>query len=219
MTDAARLLNEHVEGCSAAHQRLLADVDGRDEEWVRQDSLLPGWTRAHVLSHLARNAEGLARLLESASRGEVGEQYPGGVAARNAAIEAGAQRSMRDIVDDLRATTWALEAAWVSTSPEGWQGQGRLSSGAVISVREVPFRRWREVEVHHADLGDVFTWAEWSPTYVRFDLEHQMMLWTSRQPMGLAALPEAALRLEPHARLAWLLGRLHVDGLAQPDPL
>jgi hypothetical protein len=32
-------------------------------------------------------------------------------------------------------------------------------------------------------------------------------------------LPEAALRLEPAARLAWLLGRLTVEGLAQPDPL
>lgn len=219
MNDPARLLNEHVEGVSAAHQRLLADVDVRDDNWVQQDSLLPGWTRAHVLTHLARNAEGLARLLESASRGEVGEQYPGGVAARNAAIEAGSQRSIREIVDDLRATTWALEAAWVATTSEGWHGQGRLSSGAVISVREVPFRRWREVEVHHADLGDDFTFADWSPTYVRFDLDQQTMLWTSRQPMGLTALPEAALRLEPHARLAWLLGRLHVDGLAQPDPL
>lgn len=219
MIDLARQLNDHVEGCSAAHQRVLADVEGRDDAWVRADSLLPGWTRAHVLTHLARNAEGLARLLEHANSGEVADQYPGGVTARNAAIDAGAQRSMAEIVNDLRATTWLLESAWVSTTADGWQGHGRLSSGALIPVREVVFRRWREVEVHHADLGDEFSWSEWSPAYVRLDLEYQTMAWTSRRPMGLATLPDAALRLEPAARLAWLLGRLKVEGLPQPDPL
>jgi hypothetical protein len=89
----------------------------------------------------------------------------------------------------------------------------------VISVREVVFRRWREAEVHHADLGGEFTWSNWSPVYVRIDSEHQAMAWTSRQPMGMATLPDAALRLEPAARLAWLLGRLDVDGLPTPDPL
>jgi maleylpyruvate isomerase len=141
------------------------------------------------------------------------------VSALNEAIEAGSQRSMRAILDDLRANTWALEAAWVATTADGWQGHGRLSSGAVIGVHEVPFRRWREVEVHHVDLGDSFTWSQWSPAYVRLDLEHQSMAWTSRRPMGLATLPDAALRLEPAARLAWLLGRLAVDGLPAPDPL
>lgn len=219
MIDLARQLNDHVEGCSAAHQRLLADVESRDDAWVTADSLLPRWTRAHVLTHLARNAEGLARLLEHANRGEVADQYPGGVAARNAAIEAGAQRSITEIVNDLRAATWLLESTWVTTTAEGWQGQGRLSSGALIPVHEVVFRRWREVEVHHADLGGAFTWSEWSPAYVRIDLEYQTMAWTSRRPMGLATLPDVALRLEPAARLAWLLGRLEVDGLPQPDPL
>jgi maleylpyruvate isomerase len=214
-----RQLNVHVEGCSAAHQRLLADVEAFDETWVRGDSLLPGWSRAHVLTHLARNAEGLTRLLEHANRGEIADQYPGGAAARNEAIELGSLRSMREILDDLRARTWALEAAWVAMTADGWQGQGRLSSGVVIGVREVPFRRWREVEVHHADLGGAFTWSNWSPAYVRLDLAHQSMLWTSRRPMGLAALPDGALRLEPNERLAWLLGRLDVDGLAAPDPL
>ena len=219
MIDPARQLNDHVEGCSAAHQRLLADVEHRDDSWVRVDSLLPGWTRAHVLTHLARNAEGLTRLLEHANRGEVADQYPGGVPARNAAIEEGAQRSMAEIVHDLRGATWALESAWVATTADGWQGHGRLSSGAVIPVREVVFRRWREVEVHHADLGGECSWSSWSPAYVRFDLEYQTMAWTSRRPMGLATLPDAALRLEPAARLAWLLGRLAVDGLPQPDPI
>jgi maleylpyruvate isomerase len=212
-----RDLDAHVVGCSTAHQRLLADIGDRDEEWCRQDSTLPGWSRGHVLSHVARNAEGLARLLEFASRGEVGEQYPGGVASRNKGIEDGARRSARELVADVRSTIYLLEGAWAMASAETWEGSGILSSGAVIPVREVVFRRWREVEVHHADLLASISFADWTPDYVRLDLEYQVMQWRARKPMGLTVLPDRALRLPPHDRLAWLLGRLEVDGLAKPE--
>lgn len=214
---SARQLDAQVEGCAVAHQRLLADLEGRDGEWCRADSALPGWTRGHVLTHLARNAEGFIRLLEFASRGEVAEQYPGGKSARDAAIEEGASRTAYEIVDDLRKMIYGLEGAWNSTTAEAWQGAGILSSGARISVREVVFRRWREVEVHHADLLASVSFADWSPDYVRLDLDHQVMQWRARKPMGLTVLPEQALRLAPHDRLAWLLGRLEVPGLERPE--
>ena len=54
-------------------------------------SLLPEWTRGHVLTHIARNADSFVRVLEAARRGEVVTQYEGGVAGRNADIEAGAR--------------------------------------------------------------------------------------------------------------------------------
>ena len=214
---SARQLDAQVEGCAAAHQRLLADLEGRDDEWCRADSALPGWTRGHVLTHLARNAESFIRLLEFASRGEVAEQYPGGKSARDAAIEEGASRTAHEIVDDLRKMIYGLEGAWNSTTAEAWQGVGILSSGARISVREVVFRRWREVEVHHADLLASVSFADWSSDYVRLDLDQQAMQWRARKPMGLTVLPEQVLKLAPHDRLAWLLGRLEVPGLEKPE--
>ena len=214
---SARQLDAQVEGCAAAHQRLLADLEGRDDEWCRADSALPGWTRGHILTHLARNAESFIRLLEFASRGDVAEQYPGGKSARDAAIEEGASRTAHEIVDDLRKMIYGLEGAWNSTTAEAWKGVGILSSGARISVREVVFRRWREVEVHHADLLASVSFADWSSDYVRLDLDHQVMQWRARKPMGLTVLPEQALRLAPHDRLAWLLGRLEVPGLEKPE--
>lgn len=214
---AARELDTQVAGCSAAHQRLLTDLEGRDDEWCRADSALPGWTRGHVLTHLARNADGLTRLLDFASRGEVGEQYPGGVVARNEAIEQGAARSAKDLVDDVRRTIYALEGTWNSATAETWQGSGILSSGAEIPVREVVIRRWREVEVHHADLRASMSFADWSSDYVRRDLDYQVMQWRARKPMGLTVLPDLALELPPHDRLAWLLGRLEVAGLDKPE--
>ena len=55
--------------------------------------------------------------------------------------------------------------------------------GVPEPVVELPFRRWREVEVHHADLGLAeFTIDDWSDGYVRRDLERAEMTWAARRP-------------------------------------
>jgi hypothetical protein len=40
------------------------------------------------------------------------------------------------------------------------------------------------------------------------------MLWASRKPMGMTDLPPRALSVPPHQRVAWLLGRAEIEGLA-----
>jgi len=40
------------------------------------------------------------------------------------------------------------------------------------------------------------------------------MLWAARQPMGMTPLPDRALAAPPPQRLAWLMGRAAIDGLA-----
>ena len=219
MTIDTKLLNGHVAGCAAAHQLLLAALDSLTDEQCRQDSLLPKWSRGHVLSHLARNAESHVHLLGAAGRGEIAEQYVGGRNSRLAGIEDSSGLSATELVADVRRSIYMLEAAWASASPTTWTGEGLNSAGATIHMSEIVFLRWREVEVHHADLALEFTWRQWSDVYVRLELERQIMLWRSRKPMGMTAVPDAALRLSPRHRLAWLLGRVQVDGLAQPDPL
>jgi maleylpyruvate isomerase len=42
--------------------------------------------------------------------------------------------------------------------------------------------RWREVEIHHADLGRGFGWTDWSPAYVRADLPRLIALLVDRDP-------------------------------------
>ena len=63
-----RLLNRHVEGCASAHQALLETISDLNDDDCRAPSLLEGWTRGHVLTHLARNADSHVRLLEGARR-------------------------------------------------------------------------------------------------------------------------------------------------------
>jgi maleylpyruvate isomerase len=211
--DSSRDLDRDVEGCAAAHQRLLADLDDLTDEQARQASLLPDWTVGHVLTHIARNGDAFTRMLESADRGESVEMYEGGFDARAAAIEAGASRSARELVADVRRSIYALEGQWASTTETGWDGTG-IGVFGEIPMADVPFRRWREVEVHHIDLGLAATIADWSPLYVRLELERMTMAYAARRPMGLTELPPEALALAPHERLAWLLGRREIEGLA-----
>jgi maleylpyruvate isomerase len=201
-----RLLNRHVEGCARAHQLLLETISEITDDECRAPSLLEGWSRGHV------------HLLECAKRGEVGHQYDGGYAGRVAAIEEGSSRSAAELVADVRRSIYALESAWSSADHDTWRGSGLNSKGDAIPMSDIVFLRWREVEVHHADLGFGFTFTDWSSDYVRYELDRQVMLWRSRRSLGLTTLPEQALKLDPHNRLAWLLGRHAIDGLPKADP-
>jgi maleylpyruvate isomerase len=216
MDDFGRTLNIHVAGCAESHQKLLQSLESLTDEQCREPSALPGWTRGHVLSHLARNAESHVHVLQCAARGEVGEQYVGGAKARKQGIESHATDSAEELVASVRKSIYALEGQWAATNSEGWQGHGINSAGASIAMSDIVFLRWREVEVHHADLALAFTFANWNSTYVRYELDRQVMMWRASKPMGLTPVPKLALQLSPNERLAWFLGRTEVDGLPKP---
>jgi maleylpyruvate isomerase len=199
--DAHRALVEHLE----------AMADGPDADPARP-SLLPDWTRGHVLTHIARNADSFVRVLEAGRRGEVVTQYEGGFASRNADIEDGAGREWDALVADVRASAGTLED--VFATQDRWDLAMTNSSGESVPHADLPFRRLREVVVHHADLGDPgFTPDDWPDDYVREDLRRMEMLYSSRRPMGATALPDAAKSIPPRQRLCWLLGRSQIEGL------
>jgi maleylpyruvate isomerase len=213
--DADRLDRE-VTGCAAAHQRLLADLDELTDEQVHADSLLPKWTVGHVLNHLVRNAEGMLRVFAAAADGQVAERYPGGLAGREAGIEDGAARPAADLVADVRSTIWRLEQAWATAPPMVWQqGMSLEPSGAQVPLASFPYKRWREVEIHHADLGLGFGFDDWSDGFVAAGLEEQRPSLSGRVDGGLAAPEVDAIAAELGDRrfLAWLFGRWTRPGL------
>ncbi len=209
----ARFIDACVEGCAASHQALLSAVDAMEESAFAGPSLLPGWTRAHVVGHLGLNARSHVHLLACAGRGEAGEQYEGAAAGRAAAIEEASSRSPRELVDELRASIYVLEGAWAGASAATWAGTGTAASGAVLAMADLPFLRWREVAVHLVDLDIGVDRGSWPDLWVRHELERQKMAWAASRPMGLTLLPAPALELAERDRLAWLIGRLEVDGL------
>lgn len=203
-------------GAETAQTTLIDQLAGLTDDQARSPSLLPGWSVGHVLSHIARNAQGQMRMIVAAGRGEVGVMYPGGREGRAADIEAGAGRPAAELVDDVRVTADDLVRAWSQLDDEAWQRIGSTVNGD-LPVSSVPLSRWREVTVHHADLGPGvgagYTWQVWPDEYVRLELARLTSLWATRKPMGLTTLPPAALAVSDHQRAAWLLGRTGIDGL------
>lgn len=203
-------------GCAAGHSRLLQAVAALTDAEARRDSRLPGWSVGHVLNHLRRNAEGFTRMLRAAAVGEIGDQYTSADGRRDG-IEDGAGAPAAELVANLEASIAGLDAAFGALTPEQWAtGVGRTLKG-VVPVDELPWRRWREIEVHHADLGLGYDYDDWPDAYVRRELPGFVTVWKSRRPMGVTDLPAAVLDLSPQRRLAWMFGRIEVAGVAPAD--
>ncbi|MGG2460872.1 maleylpyruvate isomerase family mycothiol-dependent enzyme [Streptomyces sp. RGM 3693] len=136
---------------AAAADRLLSGLAGLTDADVSAPARLPGWTRGHVLCHLARQAPALERLLTWASTGVETPQYPDR-ATRDAEIEAGAHRSAAALIADVRETAAHFQHT-VETLPEpAWQATIRPFTGELCTPQRVLVIRIRELELHHVDL-------------------------------------------------------------------
>ena len=176
-----------------AHDRLHRTVGGVGLDAVRRPSGLPGWSVGHVLTDLARNADSIVRRLAHAERGERVEQYAGGQAGRAAEIERGARRPPSEIIDDLVAADRQLDAAFAATPSTVWDELVAAGSGDVVIASHLAFARWREVEIHHVDLGLGYRPGDWPEAFVERMLER--------------TLPGLPSRADPRILLAWALGR------------
>ncbi|NKQ27383.1 maleylpyruvate isomerase family mycothiol-dependent enzyme [Streptomyces galbus] len=127
-----------------ATDRLLTAVAALDDDALAEPSRLPGWSRGHVLAHLARNADALVNVLEGRPMYASGD-------ARDADIERDAPRPRAAQLADLRASGARFQEA--GAAPADWSRTVELRNGVTDSAARVPFRRWIEVELHHVDLG------------------------------------------------------------------
>lgn len=123
-----------------------------DDAAFAGDSLLPGWTRAHVIGHVARNAEGLTRLCEWAATGVETPMYAS-LASREADIEASAARHPAALRADLVATSSGLTAALSTLDDAARQVTVRGATGRELPAAEIPWLRVREVWLHAVDLA------------------------------------------------------------------
>ena len=152
-----------------AAQRLNRTVDGfHGEDW-RSPSLLPDWTRAHVVAHLALNAEGIARVL----RGLVRDEPAHGPTTmydsderRDSDILDLAESAPSEIRDRLLGGTTVLNDAFAAVPENAWESRvERTPGGLSIPASALPSMRVREVEIHHVDLGAPYTTTGWPPPF------------------------------------------------------
>ncbi|WUH98820.1 maleylpyruvate isomerase family mycothiol-dependent enzyme [Spirillospora sp. NBC_00431] len=208
---------------TAATRALLATAERLDDDGVRAPSLLPGWTRGHVLTHVARNADGGTRLLTWARTGVESHEYPS-VEARAAEIDAGAGRPAAALVADVRDSAQRFADAYTLMPDEAWERVVQWTSGARHPAARATDARLTEVLVHHVDLDAGFAPRDWPAFF------------TSRTLDGVAAAfarrddaPDLRLRATDTGRdlgdgdvivtgpeaslLAWLMGRSRGDDL------
>ncbi|MFB9249531.1 maleylpyruvate isomerase family mycothiol-dependent enzyme [Sphaerisporangium melleum] len=202
---------------AAATDRLLATTAALTDPDVTAPSLLPGWTRGHVLAHVARNADSHVNLVTWAGTGLYTPQYPT-QEARETGIAEGAARPAKEQHTDIAESAARLEAAIDGLPGHAWAATVGTMSDSEHPAWYILVRRIREVEFHHVDLGAGYTWADWPEPFVWRELHEVMALWPrgesqvravhadERSWTGLGEGP--AVEGPPAAVLAWVTGRL-----------
>jgi maleylpyruvate isomerase len=206
-----------IAGCLAAHRALLATVDGVDDATLRRPSALPGWTVAHVVAHLARNADSHVRRFEGCVRDEVVDQYPGGFEGRAAEIQSSAQQPAGSLVADLRASCSAFEAACDVMPDDAWARMTRDVAGRERPAFALVSRRWQEVEVHHVDLALDYGPDDWPDAFVADCLPRMLAGLPGRLPAG-SPVPNFG-SVADRTVLAWLFDRVDLPGMPELVPI
>lgn len=142
-----------------ATERLDLVVSGLDDETIHRPSRLPGWSRAHVVTHLARNADALVNLLTWARTGVEHPMYASS-ADRDADIEEGADRLARVLREDLIAASERFLAAAENLPEQAWLTQVAGRTPATFPAANVPAMRLFEVWVHLVDLDAGFGFGD-----------------------------------------------------------
>jgi maleylpyruvate isomerase len=145
--------------------RLVSDIRTLTDDRMREPSLLSGWSRGHVVGHLAAHARSLLRVTDGAERGDLVDPYPGGAAARSREIEEWATRPAAELTAELTEAVAELDRRWTGLAADVWQRPTR-SSGGERPLAAGVLSRWTEVEVHRVDLGLGYGPAGWPGDYV-----------------------------------------------------
>jgi len=205
MDSALRELSDQID---QATQRLLDTARIITDADLRAPSLLPGWTRAHVLAHVARNADAMRNVLGGVRTGEDRPGYAS-AEAREAGIEQDAGRPARELTADLADSAMALRTVARQLPGEGWQVPVRmLDPGPRFPAAELLTRRLVEVELHHGDLGAGYGPAGWPAAFAAMELGEPMRSWRQDRLSRPEAAHTATAGLSPPRPPApWRPGR------------
>ena len=192
-------LGESLDWMRGGEIFLSAQISALAAGGIGEPSLLPGWARAHVITHLAGNAHGLLNLLTWARTGVETPMYPSPQARRDA-IEQGARLPAAALIGEIGASSAALAAAVAQMPEQAWQNTVRSALGRTIPASEVPWMRSREVWIHSVDL-DAGAWFDAFPAA----FVDRLLTEVAGMLAGHAECPAVTLAPDDRSR-AWSLG-------------
>jgi maleylpyruvate isomerase len=211
-----------------ATEYVLTTAGGLSDDDMRDRSLLPNWSRGHVLTHLARNADGGTRLLTWARTGAPAAEYPS-LEARAAQIEAGAGRSAAELVADVRSSSGRFTAEYSLMPAEAWQRVVRWTAGQERPAARIADSRLCEVLVHHVDLRVGVTPDHWPADFVADQLNKVATAFATRENPPIMRIhatdtggwhqisanhDAVVIHGRQASLLAWLMGRSAGDDLS-----
>ena len=200
MDAALRELSDQID---QATQRLLDTARIITDPDLRVPSMLPGWTRGHVLAHLARNADGMRNVLAGVRTGQDRPAYAS-AGAREAGIEQDAGRRATEHAADLAGSAMALRTVARQLPDEGWQVPVRMLDGTdFFPAAELLTRRLVEVELHHCDLGAGYGPGDWPTVFADMELAEPMRSWRQDR----LSYPEPAPLRPARPPASWQRGR------------
>jgi len=165
--DAAQ--RELTDELDTATQRLIDEARLMTGPDLRAPSLLPGWSRAHVLAHLARDADAMRSLLIGARAGQDRPAYAS-PQTRNSDIGTWAAAGATELVDDLASSAMALRTIARQLPEAAWRYQVQVLDSPRFPASQLLTRRLAEVELHHCDLGIGYSHHNWSAMFATMEL-------------------------------------------------
>jgi maleylpyruvate isomerase len=217
-------LAEQIAELTLSLDRWRTTLDRLTEAQVSEPSLLPGWSRGHVLTHVARSADSRRRLLSAARAGRVGRQYES-EEQRAREIDEGARRPAAAVLADATAAPDRLLGAVAGHPSQAWEASGEWLGVGLRPVRRVVPSMRRELEYHHVDLAAGYRPADWPAEFVTQQLTKVTGDFGSRPDapsftvdVGDRLLPvgdggRVTVAGTPATVLAWLTGRDRGDDL------
>ncbi|MCX4525255.1 MULTISPECIES: maleylpyruvate isomerase family mycothiol-dependent enzyme [unclassified Streptomyces] len=178
-------MTDHVHDLRSVREatdRLLTAVAKLDNAALAEESHLPGWTRGHVLAHLARNADALVNVFAGRPMYESAE-------ARDFDIERDAPRPPAVQLADLRATHEGFLAQ--TELDQDWSRTVELRGGVTDLASNVPFRRLIEVELHHVDLNIGYALEDLPDEFTGREIAFLADRWSGRPEVPPTALVAA----------------------------
>src|SRR4029077_13350888 len=174
MDAALRELSDQID---QATQRLLDTARIITDPELRMPSLLPGWTRGHVLAHVARNADGMRNVLVGVRAGQNRPAYAS-AGEREAAIEQDAGRRATEHAADLADSAMALRTVARQLPDEGWQVPVRmLAEGGVFPAAELLTPALGEGELQQCYVGAGYGPGDWPAAFADMALAEPMRSW------------------------------------------